>query len=243
MTNQISIIIPVLNEEAHLGRLLQHLEDIAAADYAHEIIVVDGGSSDGSQQIVAGFPKVRLLKSPKGRAKQMNLGAQHASGELLYFLHADTFPPQGFDRQIIAKAQLGHAGCFRLKFDHPNHFLLKLAPLVTRFHSNWFRGGDQSLFIRKKQFEALNGFNEAYLVYEDVEFIERIYQQYDFEIIKDYVTTSARKFERIGTLRLYLYFLMIHIKYRQGVGPVALSEYYKWKIGQTKAKKQFHLSN
>ena len=118
-------------------------------------------------------------------------------------------------------------GCFRLKFEAPDHFLLKIAPWFTQFNLPLFRGGDQSLFITKKEFEVLQGFNEEYVIYEDVEFINRINKNYNFKIINDYVVTSERKFKKNGTWKLYFYFLMIHVKYWWGATPGDLFKYYK----------------
>ncbi len=226
MENKLSIIIPVFNEEGRIGKLLSYLLTNASEENVTEIIVVDGGSTDKSKEIVSRFEKVTLLNAPKGRARQMNFGAQYAKGDILYFLHADTFPPSNFDEQIILEVKRHNAGCFRLKFDQPNHFLLKIAPWFTQLHSRLFRGGDQSLFIAKKDFESLNGYDERYTIYEDVEFINRIYKRFSFEIINDYVVTSERKFNKNGTWNLYIHFLVIHTMYWLGASPESLYEYY-----------------
>lgn len=96
--NKISIIIPILNEEDYIGRLIEHLLDQCESESNIEIIVVDGGSTDRSEDIIQKFDKVQLLNSEKGRAKQMNLGAKHAHGNILYFFmlmrfHRNTSTP------------------------------------------------------------------------------------------------------------------------------------------------------
>ena len=96
--NKISIIIPILNEEKTIVSLLQHLFNNSSNNNISEIIIVDGGSTDQSYQLVLDYllinDKVVLLPSEKGRAKQMNIGAKHATGNILYFLHADSLPPK-----------------------------------------------------------------------------------------------------------------------------------------------------
>lgn len=223
--HRISIVIPVLNEVGNLKKLNDHLKAVARKENLKEIIIVDGGSTDETIEIIKTFEDVQLVKSEKGRAKQLNTGAQHARGEILYFLHADTFPPDGFDEKILnAKAS---AGCFRLKFDNPDSIWLKIAPWFTQFSNFLFRGGDQSLFILSTTFRELGGFDERYAVYEDVEFIQRIRKKHRFDILDDYVITSARRFRENGSARLYYHFLMVHLKARLGQGPDALYDYYR----------------
>lgn len=226
MPPEISVIIPVLNEAAVLGDLLSLLSGTANLDRT-EIIVVDGGSTDNSVQLASNMKGVKVIHSPKGRAIQMNTGARLAQGKVLYFLHADTIPPKDFDLLILNAVKADFAGCFRLKFHQPFHFLLKIAPWFTRFRNSLFRGGDQSLFITKIRFDALNGYDERYHIYEDVELINRIYKSYSFKILEEYVITSARKFKRNGVWNLYFSFLMIHIKYELGQSPDDLYAYYK----------------
>ncbi|MEZ4817457.1 MAG: TIGR04283 family arsenosugar biosynthesis glycosyltransferase [Flavobacteriaceae bacterium] len=226
----ISIIIPVLNEASTIGVILQDISEKASGNLISEIIIVDGGSEDTTLEKASKFAKVLpliLLTSQKGRAKQMNMGAKNAEGEILYFLHADTLLPYHFDSQIISHIKKGSiAGCFRMKFDS-HHPILKISQWFTKFNLKSCRGGDQSLFISKKAFENLGGYNEDFTVYEDCEFINRIYDQYRFTIIKDYVITSARKYHQKGTLKLQYHFAMIHIKKWLGASPKNLTSYYK----------------
>ncbi len=229
----ISIIIPVLNEASTISNLLNDISKKASVKNISELIIVDGGSEDDTYEIVSGYSKtlpIIILKSEKGRARQMNVGAQNASGEILYFLHADTLPPADFDSQIISEINKGNvAGCFRMKFDsiHP---ILVISQWFTRFNFKSCRGGDQSLFIAKKEFQQLEGYNEDYTIYEDCELIDRIYNQYGFTIIKDYVITSARRYATNGTLKLQYHFAVIHFKKWLGANPKILYSYYKENI-------------
>ena len=223
---RISVIIPVLNEE---DLLISHHEAIREASTANsilEIIYVDGGSSDKTTER-AEQAGALLIRSEKGRAKQMNRGAREAKGDILYFLHADTLPPTGFDQAIInAMNQGAGAGCFRMRFDSKSSFLGFFA-WFTRFNHWLCRGGDQSLFISRQHFQTMDGFNESYMVYEDLEFIGRLYKNGQFKVLPDYVITSPRKYEQLGKYRLQFHFAVIHLKHYLGASPDAIYNYYK----------------
>ncbi|MFT4770949.1 MAG: rSAM/selenodomain-associated transferase 2 [Cryomorphaceae bacterium] len=221
---RISIIIPVLNEADTVGRLVKHLFDAANDLNVEEIILVDGGSTDGSLKIMHEMDRVVLIQSKKGRALQMNAGAQIAKGDMLYFLHADSFPSLHFDQKILESKST--SGCFRLKFEPAHSIWLKLAPWFTQFDTFLFRGGDQSLFVKAEVFHSLGGFDERYKIYEDVELINRIKRQCDFTILNDFVTTSSRRFQENGTMRLYFHFAVIHLKAFMGHDPEELIAYY-----------------
>ncbi len=254
--NKISIIIPMLNEADGIGRLLRYLQETSSNENIKEIIVVDGGSVDGSQELVkkfvtsgvptsvgmlyreglgldTSFPTsnaarsgIKLISSEKGRAKQMNAGAAVASAPVLYFLHADSFPPKDFDTAILSAIQDGTcAGCFRMKFDS-NHPVLRFSQWFTRFNVRGCRGGDQSLFIKRSFFETLEGFDESYKIYEDCEFIGRLYDVGTFRVLPEYVTTSARKYQKHGTWKLQYHFTVIHLKKFFGASPEVLFDYY-----------------
>ena len=234
----ISIIIPVYNEAETIGSLLHYLLQNIKTPHLAEILVVDGGSGDGTQKIVTEIARsvsfsIELVTSQKGRAVQMNTGAAQANGNILYFLHADTFPPKGFDAALINQVEKGNkAGCFRMKFDG-NHLLLRCTQWFTRFNFKLCRGGDQSLFVTKILFYSLKGFDENYVVFEDCEFINRLYDHGHFTVIPDHVVTSARKYQKMGTWRLQYHFSVIHIKYWMGVRYDGLHHYYQKHIIKT----------
>ena len=226
---KISIIIPVLNEAEHIGDLLKYLNDICNIVYVKEIIIVDGGSTDNTPTIAKEFGAI-LIHSEKGRAKQMNLGAEKATGSINYFLHADTLPPKDFDTHIINAVAFGiPSGCFRMKFDS-NNWLLRASGWLTRINIKVCRGGDQSLFITKKLWDRSDGFNESYIIYEDTEFIGRLYKLGDFKVLPQTVLTSARKYKKNGTIRLQYHFGVIHFMKLMGAGPERLYRYYKKNI-------------
>ena len=227
---EISIVIPVLNEAERLGTLLPELNKRTDTDAVREIIVVDGGSEDKSTE-VAGNNGARVLNAPKGRARQMNAGARSARGDLLYFLHADSLPPAGFDRFILQAMEGGlQAGCFRLRFDPPHWFLNAFA-WCTRINHPLCRGGDQSLFVPRLWFEQSGGFDEAFRIYEDNQFIGRLYREFSFRVLPAYVTTSTRRYENVGVFRLQYHYSIIHLKRILGAPPEALLNYYQKYIG------------
>ncbi len=227
----ISVIIPVLNEEENLKKLIPYLLTSAEDPENLEILVVDGGSNDGSAGVAHSSGAV-VLKSSIGRACQMNKGAEAARGEVLYFLHADSFPPKGFDIVILQAIRSGiPSGCFRMKFDSPSLFLRFFA-WFSRFNLSICRGGDQSLFITRTLFTSLGGYDERYRIYEDNEFVNRIYNKAKFKILPMVLRTSARKYSLNGRFRLQYHFACIHWLYYRGKGPEALYAYYQKNIRQ-----------
>ena len=225
--NKISIVIPILNEEATICELLDHIIENSSKEHIAELIVVDGGSTDHSESIVKQFEQVTFLKSEKGRAKQMNMGAKNAKGNILYFLHADSFPPKHFDRLIINEVKNGNlAGCFKMKFNS-EHWWLRLASWLTQFRWRACRGGDQSQFINKVLFESIGGFDERFVIYEDNDLITKLYAMDQFVVIQQWITTSARRYERNGIWKLQYHFWMIYIKKWFGASADVLFLYYK----------------
>lgn len=224
--NRISIIIPMLNEAETISNLLNHIINNTATENISEIIIVDGGSKDNSQNEVSNFKNVILLNSDKGRAKQMNLGTKHATGNILYFLHADSFPPKNFDKLIINEVEKGNeAGCFRMKFNS-NHLWLKLAGWLTQLPFKFCRGGDQSQFISKSLFNTIGGFNEKFVIYEDNDFISKLYKLNQFVVIQKWLITSPRCYNKNGIWKLQWHYWTIHLKKFFGASPHELNQYY-----------------
>lgn len=233
---KISIIIPILNEAATITRLLQHLiEHAHNISNIEEMIIVDGGSTDDSKIVIGQFlskhsNKIRVVDSEKGRAKQLNSGARVAEGEILYFLHADSFPPKNYDQLIIEEVKKENlAGCFRMKFDD-NHWWLKFLGWMTKFRSKKCRGGDQSQFITKQLFQEINGYDESYIVYEDNDLVDRLFAINQFVVIPENIITSARRYREIGIWRLQYHFFNIHLKRWMGASSEELYQYYKDRV-------------
>jgi rSAM/selenodomain-associated transferase 2 len=241
---KISIIIPILNEAETIEKLFDHLIENSSKQNIAEITVIDGGSTDASKDIISKFDlyreantetnsglmnqtKIILVNSSKGRAKQMNIGSKVATGSILYFLHADSFPPKDFDLHIVNEVENGHlAGCFRLQFDH-SHWWLRLASWLTQFHWRACRGGDQSQFITKALFDDIGGFDESYTIYEDNILINELYKRKQFKVINKKLRTSARRYEKHGIWKLQYHFWAIYVKKWLGASAEDLYNYYK----------------
>lgn len=227
--SQISIIIPTLNEALGIGHLLKYLNLHGPADLVKEILVVDGGSEDDTAQI-ARQNGAKVYFSEKGRATQMNRGAACARGQVLYFLHADTYPPTHFAQKILSAVAGGNeAGCFQMQFDSSSWFL-RFFSWFSRFNITVCRGGDQSLFVSQPLFRESQGFDENYRIYEDNEFIGRLYRLTQFKVLPAKVTTSARRYRQKQMLKLQFHFGIMHLKNYMGAGPDALYTYYKKNI-------------
>ena len=213
----LSSIIPTYNEAATIASLLAYLRQPTAGELAPELIVADGGSTDATQQLARQAGATVLHCPRRGRAAQMNHGAQHAQGTLLYFLHADSIPPAGFRYDLQQAVAQGYgSGCFRLTFDSA-HWLLGFSAWCTRLPFTAVRFGDQSLFVRRELFERIGGFNEELLVMEDQEIVHRLQAQAPFCVMPRAVLTSARKYRTNGVIRLQGIFTSIALLYWLGV--------------------------
>ena len=188
---EISIIIPTLNEAEHIGRLLEHL--LSNFTETYEIIVVDGGSSDDTIQICEEHNATVLHSSPS-RAIQQNLGAKAAKYPYLYFVHADTLPPDTIQedlRECIDNGCL--AACYRSKYESKSP-LLKVNAFFTRFYWLVCRGGDQSLLVKKEVFFANDGFDETFVIMEEYPMIEKLMKTKSLTIIPKGMLISTRKY-------------------------------------------------
>ena len=203
MQQTMSIIIPTLNEELYIGRILDYL--LCHKDSIQfQIIVVDGGSSDQTKWIVRQFPVIYLDSAIANRAVQMNIGANHSTTDLLYFVHADALPPSNFTQLIRNSIEKGYQyGFFRQTFDSPN-LLLKINSFCTRFRKTWCRGGDQTLYIKKSFFYRLNAYDESYHIMEEYDLLFRAMKIEPFDVMPAYTLVSARKYSGRSWLQVQL---------------------------------------
>jgi rSAM/selenodomain-associated transferase 2 len=196
----ISVIIPTLNEEKALPETLPHLVR-QPGDF--EVIVVDGGSIDRTGDIVRRERAVRLLTAPKGRASQMNTGAQHATGDWLLFLHADTLLPDGALARLntLETDATVQAGGYLHQFSGTD-WRLRTLSYFNNLRCRWSKiiYGDQAMFVRRTLFEQLGGFpNEPVL--EDVLFSRRLVRVATPVLLAPPVITDSRKFVQMGIWR------------------------------------------
>ncbi|MEQ9403499.1 MAG: TIGR04283 family arsenosugar biosynthesis glycosyltransferase [Cyclobacteriaceae bacterium] len=221
----ISIIIPVLNEELYIESLLSFLYNHSDQSQ-FEVIVVDGGSTDNTVNIVKEFP-CKLLFTAASRARQMNLGAREAKCEILYFVHADVRLAKDFTTEIHKSMGDGYiSGCFSCRFVDPSLLLLKINAFFTRFPFRWCRGGDQTLFVLRELFYNLGGYNEEMVIMEDYELIDKLMDQGSFRVIRKDVSISARKYRKNNYLKVQLANLKAMKMYRKGESTVRIREYY-----------------
>lgn len=227
---KLSIIIPTLNENLNIPRLLDQLT--TNKDHEHyEVIVVDGGSTDGTIQQVEKYPSVRLIHSEKcSRASQMNLGAANALYDVLYFVHADLILPDTFYQDIQRALGKSYYGGYRYQFDSGTP-LLKINSFFTRFPMMWCRGGDQTLYITRSLFDKLNGFDEYYCVMEDFDLLRRARDIAKYHIIQKDVIVSARKYDANSYLKVQLANLRAFRMFNNGVEPQKIRSYYKLALG------------
>lgn len=225
---RMSVIIPVFCEQAVINRTIANIRSQNDGDTA-EIIVVDGQAEAETLAAVEDFAVSKLL-SAKGRGRQLNLGASRATGEVLVFLHADTvLPPTAFTRIAGVMEDEGCVGgAFDLTID-ARRMAFRVIETVASLRSRCTRipYGDQALFIRASSFRDLGGFRN-FPIMEDVDLMQRIKRDGGrIVIIREAVTTSARRWEAegpvFGTLRNWL--LMVF--YLCGVAPERLVRFYR----------------
>ena len=198
MPLRISVIVPALNEEQHLPRLLESIRPLEAL----ETILADGGSLDHTVH-VARSSAARVVEAPRGRGRQMNAGAAVAHGELLLFMHADSQLPSDARSAIeVAFADPG-LGCaaFRHRIDS-SRWLLKVISAADNFRAGWFKRpyGDQGLVVRRELFEQVGGFPDVPIL-EDVSLVRQLRCVTQYQLLDTTILTNPRRWERHGVLK------------------------------------------
>jgi rSAM/selenodomain-associated transferase 2 len=220
---RISVIVPVFNEEKSLAANLMELQRLKP----EEIIVVDGGSSDRTREICQRFG-VELYGCRRGRATQMNFGAQRARGDVLLFLHADTrLPRTAFDDiRAALRDRKVQGGRFDLQLDNPRPLLRLIGFMISlRSRLSKVGTGDQALFVRRGIFAELGGYPDIPLM-EDVAFSRALKRRGVVACLHSRVVSSARRWEMDGICRTVLKMWTLKTLYLLGISPVRLKRYY-----------------
>ena len=232
--SKLSVIIPTLNEEGEVGKLLRHLQAYATLDVEKEYLVADAGSTDKTHEEARAAGATVVEVGVKRKSIQLNQAALYASGSILCFFHADSYPPYGWDRDIIHYITPStQAACWRLAFSRYYPFL-QVFRWFTRFPHQLFRGGDAGLAITSTLFTKLGGYDERLTWMEDVEIIKRAKKGTHIQVIPRSVLTSVRKYEENGVVALQTYFALIQLAYYLGGSPSFIKELYRAMIGWSK---------
>jgi rSAM/selenodomain-associated transferase 2 len=220
VAQRLSIVVPALNEAPGIRAALEALAPLRAR--GHEVIVVDGGSSDGTAELARGLCDQRL-NSARGRAVQMNAGARAASGFALLFLHADTRLPSNADQAVLRSLKTHLWGRFDVSIEGRQP-LLKLVACAMNLRSRLtgIATGDQAIFVRR---EAFAGFPEIALM-EDIAFCKAMKRRGAPACLRERVATSARRWESRGVWRTIFLMWRLRLLYFLGAPPERLARLY-----------------
>ena len=222
---KISVIVPTLNEAEGIVATLESLRGLRAG--GHEVIIADGGSDDGTIELVEGLAD-RLVMAPAGRAGQMNAGAGAAGGDVLVFLHADSRLPDAADGLVLqGLVSSGRAwGRFDVRIDGA-HPLLRVVETMMNLRSRLTRicTGDQAIFVRREAFEAIGGYPRQELM-EDIAISARLRSRSAPLCLCQPCLTSARRWEARGVLRTIVLMWWLRLQYALGASPARLARAY-----------------
>lgn len=221
--DKISIIIPVLNEAKILEQTLSRLHSELGH---HELIVVDGGSTDGSPHIAEKYGKV--LTSERGRPKQLNAGAAAASGNILIFLHADIWLEPGAVAAVETALSSGYVGGgFRQKIDGKN-MLYRAIEIAGNIRGKYLKVfyGDSGIFLSRAAFEQIGGFPEMPIL-EEMEFSKALRQLGKTTLVTPHIHISARRWETRGIIRTTANNWLITLLYFLKFSPEQLAKLYQ----------------
>ena len=219
---EISVVIPVYNEQANLQDLLDSLVAIPGT----EVIVVDGGSSDMTREIIALFPQIKFQFSAKGRAGQMNQGALAAAGRVLFFLHADSTLPADWVTAVAGISD--HSwGFFRTRLSGERRIFRIIETLMDiRSCATAIATGDKGIFVARELFAAIGGFPPLPLM-EDIEISKKLKKKAKPVCVDKKITTSSRRWENKGIARTILLMWKIRLLYFFGMDADQLGKMYE----------------
>jgi rSAM/selenodomain-associated transferase 2 len=224
----LSIIMPVLDEAANISEALRRLAPLHAQ--GAEIIVVDGGSSDGTAALAQPLAD-KVLGAQRGRALQMNAGAAAATCDVLLFLHADTQAPEDAGRTILDRLAASDRAWGRFDVRFEGGGLLRMIGFLMNARSRLtgIATGDQAMFVARAAFESVGGFPDIPLM-EDVAISVRLKRVSRPLCLRATVTTSGRRWERQGVLRTILLMWKLRFAYFFGADPRRLARQYGYSI-------------
>ncbi len=220
---RVSIIIPVYNEEKTIRKLLRTLEPVKEKA---EILFVDGGSTDRTLSLLP--EEYKVVKGPKGRAWQMNLGAEKSRGNVLFFLHCDSELPKDAIEQIERVMRKYQVGCFGIAF-HSKNIWMKCCQIISnhRIKDRKVMFGDQGIFIRRKLFFEMGGFPKLPIM-EDYQFSLTLKEMgFKIGIAKKRIYTSDRRFKEGGRLKVMWKMNRLRAMYRRGVEIEKIADLYR----------------
>jgi rSAM/selenodomain-associated transferase 2 len=220
VAQRLSVIVPALNEAHGIRAALEALAPLRPR--GHEVIVADGGSTDGTEHLALELSD-RVLQTPRGRAVQMNAGARAATGDALLFLHADTRLPSQATELALLSLKDHFWGRFDVEIEG-RHPLLKVVGCAMNLRSRLtgIATGDQAIFVRR---DAFPGFPEIALM-EDVAFCKRMKRLGPPACLRAKALTSGRRWESRGVLRTILLMWRLRMMYFLGADPEDLSRIY-----------------
>jgi rSAM/selenodomain-associated transferase 2 len=219
----LSIIVPVLDEAAIIAGALQAL--VPFRTRGAEVIVVDGGSRDGTAEL-AQVHADYVVGAERGRGAQMNAGARIARADALLFLHADTALPPDADRLVLRALEANSWGRFDVRIDGRSPLLAVVAALMNwRSRLTGIATGDQAMFASRKAFAEAGGFPEIPLM-EDIALSQSLKRRARPVCLAARVVTSGRRWERHGVMRTMLMMWRLRVAFFLGADPAALAERY-----------------
>jgi glycosyltransferase involved in cell wall biosynthesis len=228
----ISVVIPTYNDESVIASTILHLKENAYKRLLKEIIVVDAGSSDRTvnEAEKAGATVIHSIR--KNHASQMNLGAQHTTGKILYFLFPGSLPPKNFTNEIVRATQKGYfMGTFSFRLDYRS-LLVDALRWLTDKKTNFARVEEQSFFVLQELFTKAGSFREDYLILEDLEIIKRLKRYSNFIVLKDKICASTEKYLSHGTVRSEASYLITRLMYWMGYPQTKLLKVYDSLLGR-----------